>query len=51
MNEKIEIEVIACCPECGHSFNDWILLDMECPFFFGDLNGNSNKVGGEIDVE
>lgn len=51
MDERFEIEVIACCPKCGHSYSDWILFAVECPFFFEDLDGRCKKVEGEIDVE
>ena len=32
MNERFEIEIIVCCPECGHYYRDWIMLDIKCPF-------------------
>ena len=51
MNERIEIEVIACCPECGHSYSDWILLDMGHPLFFDDSDDKNTKIGGENDVK
>jgi len=50
-DERFEIEVIACYPECGHSYSDWILFKVECPLIFKDSDGRCKKVEGKIDVE
>ena len=46
MNERFEIEVVACCPECGCCFTDWVPIDVEYPFLFEDLNSKCKKRGG-----
>lgn len=51
MNERFEIEVIACCPECGCCFTDWIPIDVEYPFLFEDVGSKCTKKEGEITHE
>ncbi len=49
MNEIVEIEVIVCCPECGHSFNDWISFNMDYLFLFKNLSNKNRRSEGFID--
>ena len=56
MNERLEIEVLACCPECGHSYKDWISFDLDCPFFVEDSGGKCKNieeyhVGGKLGLK
>ena len=48
MNEWCEIEVVACCPECGCCFADWIAIDVDYPFLFKNLSSHIKKKEGEI---
>ena len=47
MNERFEIEVLACCPECGCCFTDWIPIDVDYPFLFEDLNSTCKRREGD----
>ena len=49
MNERVEIEVNACCPKCGHSFSDWISFNMDYFLLFKNLSGQNEKSEGEIE--
>jgi len=41
--ERVEIEVNTCCPECGHSFNDWVSFKVDYLFLFMNLNSQNKK--------
>ncbi|KKL62222.1 hypothetical protein LCGC14_2187350 [marine sediment metagenome] len=51
MNERLEIEVIACCPECGQSFSDWISFNVDYLFLSMNLRGQNKNSEREIDNE
>ncbi|MHA2393985.1 MAG: hypothetical protein ACXAEX_18790 [Promethearchaeota archaeon] len=46
MNEGFEVEVITCCPECGHSYGDRILFDVDCPFLVENSCKEFKGMGG-----
>jgi hypothetical protein len=47
MDERFEVEVLACCPECGCSFNDWIPINVDYHFLFKNSNGQPKNSEGE----
>lgn len=51
MIEKVEIEVSACCPECGQSFSNWISFKVDYLFLIKNLSGQNKNSEGEIDNE